>query len=391
MDSSYTFDNAASSFSLPEAIDSPLVIEENKSEATPPIVFHSPAPDTIKKGLPEMVLEETSGGDSSKIEKVNGLKAIYLHKGEMLLSYAVANNIRYPKLLEMNDLKDAPLPFDMPVYLEKKLTSGLHETHTVANGETMLMIAQKEGMQMRRLSSLNLLYPNEEPATGTVLQLQKQAVKRPDLRAQEMPAHLQNAILPDNTEPKQSADYVAIDRTKPAVKPAPKPSAAAGARPPAAEPKAAPPVAASASFNNIPPRKPTPVNKIPPVQKAPEPELKQEETNDEELARMKADLDKVVYADDSKLPVAEKTKTVVLAKKDAVTEKPKTAEPVKKEAVTEAAKPRAATAKKYYTIKKGETAFSIAKKNNITLDQLYKMNDMDAGDIKVGKTIIVKE
>src|SRR6185312_10561526 len=102
-----------------------------------------------------------------------------------------------------------------------------------------------------------------------------------------------------------------------------------------------------------------------PVKAAPvkQPETKTDAGSDEDFAKLKADLDKVVYADDSKLP-AEKPVLPVAAVK----------EPVKKMAVP-VKKPSAAA---YYTIKKGETAFSIAKKNNVTVGQLFEWNNIDA-------------
>ena len=48
---------------------------------------------------------------------------------------------------------------------------------------------------------------------------------------------------------------------------------------------------------------------------------------------------------------------------------------------------------KYYVVKKGDTGFSIAKKNGITLSQLMEWNNMDFSnaDIKEGQKLKVKQ
>jgi len=342
--------------------DSPLVVEANKSVATPSIgdqiaqdIAKAPAVDSTQ----DLLISDSSGEDTSKVEMVNGMRAFYAHKGEMLLGYAVKYNIRYPKLLENNDLKDGPLPYDMYLYLEKKMTTGTHLTHEVAAGENMLLISQKEGIQLKRLAALNLLYPNEEPAVGTVLQLQTQATKRPEAAAAAIPAHKGNAIDMGNADTDTKGDYIVIN--KPAA-----PIDTTMSVPEEKTTEITKPVVVDAPK---PPVAPVPVRKI----KEP-PKPKQEAKSDEDLADLKANLDKVVYADNSKLHAE---KPVVPAKKEVVNEAVKNA-PV-------------SGGPKFYTIKKGETAFSIAKRNNITVDQLYKWNDIDASGIKVGKSIRIKE
>ena len=54
------------------------------------------------------------------VTKVNNLNAFVARKGETLLEYAIKYNIRYQKLLDINDLEDGPLPFSMYIYIEKK-------------------------------------------------------------------------------------------------------------------------------------------------------------------------------------------------------------------------------------------------------------------------------
>lgn len=111
----------------------------------------------------------------------NGLRAIYCQKGEHLLQKAMKFNIRYPRLLEINELPDAPLPRDMFVYLEPKNNKGVHATHLVQDGETIEMIAQDEGMTARQLRSLNLMAPNDQAESGALLQMQVPATQKPSV------------------------------------------------------------------------------------------------------------------------------------------------------------------------------------------------------------------
>jgi len=133
-----------------------------------------------KKQGKEVVTPYSSAPNKGVLLKVNGLRAFYALKGEMLLQYALKFNVRYEHLLEINDLKDAPLPANMFVYLEKKNYRGVRSTHTVKQGENLLMISQAEGIQLRRLMTLNkLTIYGEEPVPGAILHLQEPAEVKP--------------------------------------------------------------------------------------------------------------------------------------------------------------------------------------------------------------------
>lgn len=116
-----------------------------------------------------------------QVVKINGLKAVYAGKGDTPLEYAYKNNIRYSKLLEINEIPETPLPADMFLYLERKNFKGVRPMHMVKPGETIQQIAQAEGIQIKSLRSMNLLLPGEEPVAGTVLELQRQAAVKPGI------------------------------------------------------------------------------------------------------------------------------------------------------------------------------------------------------------------
>ena len=107
------------------------------------------------------------------------------------------------------------------------------------------------------------------------------------------------------------------------------------------------------------------------------PAAKEEEPKDG-FSRMKARFDRVVYS-----PPA--------AKSDDVKPAP-AAEPVIKETPA-AAQPviaQASAQKEFHIVQKGETAFGIAKKYNISMKDLMDMNQLNFEAIRVGQKLRVK-
>ena len=292
--------------------------------------------DTLKKLAPVAVTDIDGKYENGKIVMVNGMRAFYALKGEILLKYAVKNNVRYPRLLEMNDLPDAPLPFNMYIYLQKKPAYGIHVKHIVKEGETLLMISQEECIQLKKLMAFNYFNPHDEPATGAVLELQVMAERKPDTKFDRSTAHNTNTIVAGNDNDKQNDDYIALRKTGDD--------------------------STSGEENKL-----TNANEQAPGQ--------QDTAKDDDLASLKAELDKVVYADDSKLPQTS------------------AAAPVPKKHIEESAKPKPVEKKgaKTYKVKRGDTALGIARRNKITVRQLLKWNHIkDDDEIKAGQILRVK-
>ena len=214
--------------------------------------------------------------DSGKIIVINGLRAFYAYKDEMLLKYAVKYKIRYARLLELNDLPDAPLQDNMPIYIEKKLVSGTHSRHTVKKNETMQLIAQEEAIQLKRLQTLNKIAPNEEPVSGAILELQTQATAKPPVVTAAQKKRTIQKTEDLGAKKKQDNDYIAISHPKPQE-------------------------VDTAEEETEEETKEVVVAE--PVVKKKAPVLK-EDTSAEDLAGLKADLDKNVYADNNKLKAA---------------------------------------------------------------------------------------
>ena len=341
---------------------------------------------------------------------INGMRAFYAKKGAMLLRDAVRFNLRYAKLLEFNDLPDAPLTADMFVYLERKKATGLNETHIVNKGESLFMISQKEGIQLRALRALNKIEANEEPVVGATLQLITMSLTKPSVIAKQIVASTPKISLVDSS--KSDPGFISKkDLEKPKDSPISKSSTS---KETLVVNKPTPTITATketqAVLKKEEGKKPevvviknTPVIEVPVEEKkietitpAAEPaqvvskliERKQEKpkSNDpslsayirqameeagndskDEYAQLKEKLDKLVYVNGNPIDEEETTNSTVDNQSQQV---PANAE--------------------FYTVQKGETAFSIAKKFNLTMQQLQALNKLGFNEITTGQKLRIK-
>lgn len=391
-----------------------------------------PSSTTEKK---EVIVQQEATADEQNYTngqqvKVNGLKAIYLFKGEGLLKYAIQYGVRYEHLLDINDLPDAPLSANMFVYLEKKKYRGAHPTHIVKEGENLHLISQQEGIQLRRLMMLNrILKVGDEPVPGIVLELQKMSESRPVFVSDN------NVIVKKNntstTSTAKKSDYIykqtlstSITTDTPA---APTKTNTSNAKIMTAyvqngdkiekielndHPSTTTASVATTTTEIITPIvnnestkvvTTTPVTVETPnttlntattttaVNNQQEQKIKEDEddTTTDPLVLLKRKLDKVVYADDNK-------KEATTQNTDTATVAPPISGPVvndvpvaddKENATIQLGKNKI----KYYTVKKGETAFTIARKHNISLAQLKEWNNLEDAQVKVGQQLRVKK
>lgn len=150
-----------------------------------------------------------------------GLKGFWAKKGETLLPKALEKNIRYARLLAMNDLADEPLPTDMFIFTEKKRRVGTEEFHVVKEGETMLLIAQKEAMPLATLYLFNNLSNGQQPEAGEKLALQYKSYDKPKIKEQFLNAFDQkneqtSAVVkaePVRTEPVPNQESRTVETT----------------------------------------------------------------------------------------------------------------------------------------------------------------------------------
>lgn len=259
-------------------------------EQDAPVITTVAAVQPVAEAVPEPAYENAEPVYGQTMQR-NGLKGFYAHRGDVLLDHAIKYNVRYARILELNDLPDAPLEADMFVYLEKKRAAGLRRTHQVSNGETMLQVAQAEGIQLRQLRALNQMDIGEEPIPGALLNLQTGVAAKPNVAKenneivkntyrQNAVAEAPVAVVPavvaaqpvavEEEEEEEEAETPVVP-VKPAVKEAapvvaerpvvesfkaePRPVAVARQEPPAVEPA---PVPDEIVIENPPAPKPTP-------------------------------------------------------------------------------------------------------------------------------------
>ncbi|MBD0333497.1 MAG: LysM peptidoglycan-binding domain-containing protein [Chitinophagaceae bacterium] len=95
---------------------------------------------------------------------------------------AEQHNIPLARLFDFNDMKpQETAAADQLIYLQRKRRTGANEFHTVAPGETLREIAQKEAIRLESLQAYNFLKEGMQPAEGEILNLRGQASARPQL------------------------------------------------------------------------------------------------------------------------------------------------------------------------------------------------------------------
>ena len=118
----------------------------------------------------------------SGVFKINETKVIYVPQGTSYLSIANEHRIPLHRLFDFNDLHSQEMvAYDQLVYLQRKRKSGSSDYHTVNAGETLLDIAQAEGIRLESLLSYNFLKENMQPEVGQVLYLRHKAPAMPKL------------------------------------------------------------------------------------------------------------------------------------------------------------------------------------------------------------------
>ncbi len=112
---------------------------------------------------------------------INGSNVVFETKGRSLLAIATENNINLNKLLEYNELqKDGLLEEDQFIFLEKKSKEGDKDFYIVQSNETLLDVAQKNGIRLQNLCEYNDLKNDEKIFAGSKLKL-KASVKDPTI------------------------------------------------------------------------------------------------------------------------------------------------------------------------------------------------------------------
>ena len=113
------------------------------------------APALQSEPIKEVTPPTVSLLENTKVT-INRTKGVLATKGNSLLAIANNNKISLSKLFDYNDLEEMNiLDQDRILFIEKKQKYGASESHTTAGSETLYSIAQKEGVQLSTILSLN--------------------------------------------------------------------------------------------------------------------------------------------------------------------------------------------------------------------------------------------
>lgn len=107
-----------------------------------------------------------------RISYINHVKCVMAKKGTSLLAIAERQNIALAKLMEYNDFtEEGLLAKDQPVFLQRKAEQGNLEKYVCKKGETLLDVAQHQGIQLEYLAGYNNITKNTVISEGTTLYL----------------------------------------------------------------------------------------------------------------------------------------------------------------------------------------------------------------------------
>lgn len=112
-----------------------------------------------------------------KLQTINGIKCVMAAKGTSLLAIATQQNIQLATLLQYNDVvKDGIVDKDQPIFLQKKSKQGNKAFCITKGSETLLDIAQLNGIQLSAVKEMNKNIGEEKLQAGVKIFLQPQAI-----------------------------------------------------------------------------------------------------------------------------------------------------------------------------------------------------------------------
>ena len=159
-----------------KTVTKPAPEKEVVAEMPTPVVSPSLQTAPTKEVIPAPV----SLLENTKVT-INHTKAVVATKGSSLLAIANNNKISLSKIFEYNELSEMNiLDQDRILFIEKKQKYGASEIHTVTGTETLYSVAQKEGVQLSTLLTLNPKIPKDSILqVGQKLKLRAEKIIKP--------------------------------------------------------------------------------------------------------------------------------------------------------------------------------------------------------------------
>lgn len=125
--------------------------------------------------------------DQSGVVKINGVKAIMARAGEDFESLLARSGLKEKKLLKFNDLGAPTAVNEGDIYfIKKKKKKSSIGFYTVARGESLWDVAQKQGMRLSALLKKNRMSIRDIPKPGRVLWLSKRRPAKVEVEYQEL-------------------------------------------------------------------------------------------------------------------------------------------------------------------------------------------------------------
>jgi len=140
-----------------------VVLKEKQAptkELAPAPVQQKDTQNTVAPVVQPAPTKEVAPATVSLLENtkvtINHTKAVLATKGSSLLAIANQQKISLSKLFEYNELAEMNiLDQDRILFIEKKQKYGASEVHSTQGSETLYSIAQKEGVQLSTILTLN--------------------------------------------------------------------------------------------------------------------------------------------------------------------------------------------------------------------------------------------
>jgi LysM repeat protein len=299
---------------------------------------------------------------------LNGLQVYEIQAGDDLEKIADKNHMMRWQILKYNDLcRHEPLIPGNILYLKPKMRKAKEEYHVVLAGEGMYYISQLHGIKLKRLYKLNRMVKWQEPKPGETLYLRTMRTTPP-------------AVLPENTITERKGVKIKVEEP-------PKPA-----------------VQLNASTEKAPAPKEPVIIPIP-----------------AQISSSAIEHKPVLYQrlkDTSSYHVVEEGETIYgVAKNYGITvqdlqhwnnisdlnispgQKVRIRRPVERSLMENVISPKSATispavpltdAEGWYTVKAGETLYSISRNSGIPIDTIIKRNHLGTSSLSVGQKLILE-
>lgn len=151
-------------FDDPEAVK---VIADSIAQLKPALAEIKP----VKPSKPELELLRP-GPEKHTIYGINDVQLTVALKGDTWKKLSKLFYTSEKKLLKFNDLKKgAKVVPGQLIFIQMKKKEGASQTYRVTEGETMYMISQLNGIQLKQLYHLNKMKPGTKIQPGQLLQL----------------------------------------------------------------------------------------------------------------------------------------------------------------------------------------------------------------------------